>query len=266
DDKVWLTLFSMNRYCVVVLFFILHLANGDVSYSVAEEMKRGSEIGNIAKDLGLGVATLSSRKARIDTDKNDKTYCEINLSTGDLVVLDRIDRDGLCGKKASCVLKEELVLENPLELHRVSIHVLDINDNAPLFSEDLITFEITESAVKGAKFLLTEAHDADIGTNTVQRYILQNNEHFTINVNTQSTGRKNSEMVLVKELDREQEKELNLVLTALDGGSPQRSGTTIIRVTVLDANDNAPVFSQTLVPKAAHGDHSTGPTCLYSTH
>ncbi|XP_026214088.1 LOW QUALITY PROTEIN: protocadherin beta-16-like [Anabas testudineus] len=238
--------FSMNRYCVVVLFFILHLANGDVSYSVAEEMKRGSEIGNIAKDLGLGVATLSSRKARIDTDKNDKTYCEINLSTGDLVVLDRIDRDGLCGKKASCVLKEELVLENPLELHRVSIHVLDINDNAPLFSEDLITFEITESAVKGAKFLLTEAHDADIGTNTVQRYILQNNEHFTINVNTQSTGRKNSEMVLVKELDREQEKELNLVLTALDGGSPQRSGTTIIRVTVLDANDNAPVFSQTV--------------------
>ncbi|XP_045887285.1 protocadherin beta-16-like [Micropterus dolomieu] len=236
--------FSMNRYCVFCLFLGLHFAYGDVSYSAAEEMKRGSVIGNIAKDLGLGTATLSSRKARIDTNRNDKRYCDINLSTGDLIVTDRIDREALCGKKVTCVFKEELVLENPLELHRISIHVQDMNDNAPQFSEDLISFEITESAVKGARFLLTEAHDADIGTNTVQRYNLQNNEHFTINVDTEASGRTRSELVLVKELDREQEKELKLVLTALDGGSPQRSGTAIIHVTVLDANDNAPVFSQ----------------------
>uniref|UniRef100_UPI001445A08E protocadherin beta-15-like n=2 Tax=Epinephelus lanceolatus TaxID=310571 RepID=UPI001445A08E len=235
--------FSMKPYCVVFLFIGLHVAYGDVSYSIAEEMKRGSVIGNIAKDLGLGTSTLSSRKARIDTDGNGKRYCDINLSTGELFVTDRIDREGLCGKKATCVFKEELVLENPLELHRVSIHVQDINDNAPQFSEDLITFEIRESAVKGARFLLTEAHDADIGTNDVQRYDLQNNEHFTINTDTEG-GRKHSALVLVKELDREQENDLKLALTALDGGSPQKSGTAVIHVTVLDANDNAPVFSQ----------------------
>ncbi|KAM9849731.1 protocadherin beta-15-like [Aulostomus maculatus] len=207
-------------------------------------MKRGSVIGNIAKDLGLGIAALASRKARIDTDRNGKQHCDINLSTGDLIVTERIDREGLCGKKATCVLKEELILENPLELHRVSVHVTDVNDNAPQFSENLISFEITESADKGARFLLTEAHDADIGTNTVQRYILQNNEHFTINVDTDGSGRRHSQMVLVKELDREREGELNLLLTAVDGGSPQRSGTATIHVTVLDANDNAPVFSQ----------------------
>ncbi|XP_030594748.1 protocadherin beta-16-like isoform X16 [Archocentrus centrarchus] len=235
--------FSMNRYCVVFLFMALHFAHGDVSYTIAEEMKSGSVVGNIAKDLGLGIATLSSRKARIDTDRNDKRYCDINLSTGDLIVSDRIDRESLCGKKASCVLREELVLENPLELHRISIHVQDINDNTPEFSEDMISFEIGESAVKGAKFLLTEARDADIGTNAVQRYNLQNNEHFTINVNTEAGGRKHSELLLLKELDREKEKELKLMLTALDGGSPPRSGTAIVHITVLDANDNAPVFS-----------------------
>uniref|UniRef100_A0A3P9B487 Cadherin domain-containing protein n=1 Tax=Maylandia zebra TaxID=106582 RepID=A0A3P9B487_9CICH len=229
---------------------ILHLlfchceAYFGVAYTIAEEMKGGFVIGNIAKDLGLAMATLSSRKARIDTDRDDKRYCDINLSTGDLTVIDRIDRESLCGKKASCVLKEELVLENPLELHRISIHVQDINDNAPEFSEDLISFEIRESADKGERFLLTEARDADIGTNAVQRYNLQNNEHFTINVNTDVSGRKHSELVLLKELDREKAKELKLVLTAVDGGSPQRSGTAIIRITVLDANDNAPVFSQ----------------------
>ncbi|XP_067455359.1 protocadherin gamma-A4-like isoform X29 [Thunnus thynnus] len=236
--------FSMSRCCVVFLFISLHFVYGDVSYSIAEEMKRGSVVGNIAKDLGLGIATLSSRKARIDTDRNDKRYCDINLSTGDLIVTDKIDREGLCGKRATCVLKEDLVLENPLELHRLSIHVQDINDNAPQFSEDLISFEIRESADKGARFLLTEAYDADIGTNTVQRYNLQNNEHFTIDVDTGGSGRKHSELVLVKELDREQEKEIKLLLTAIDGGSPQRSGTATIHITVLDANDNAPVFSQ----------------------
>ncbi|XP_076595427.1 protocadherin gamma-A11-like isoform X17 [Chaetodon auriga] len=251
--------FSVNRYCVFFLFIVLRLAYGDVSYSVAEEMKRGSVIGNIGKDLGLGVATLSSRKARIDTDRNDKRYCDINLSTGDLIVTERIDREGLCGKKATCVLKEELVLENPLELHRISIHVQDINDNTPQFSEDLISFEIRESADKGARFLLTEAHDADIGTNTVQRYNLQNNEYFTINVATEGSGRKHSELVLVKELDREQERELKLLLTAVDGGSPQRSGTATIHVTVLDANDNAPVFSQA-VYKASLPENSPSDT------
>uniref|UniRef100_A0A3Q0SS93 Cadherin domain-containing protein n=1 Tax=Amphilophus citrinellus TaxID=61819 RepID=A0A3Q0SS93_AMPCI len=107
----------------------------------------------------------------------------------------------------------------------------------------MISFEIRESAVKGATFLLTEARDADIGTNAVQRYNLQNNEHFTINVNTEAGGRKHSELLLLKELDREKEKELKLVLTALDGGSPPRSGAAIVHITVLDANDNAPVFS-----------------------
>ncbi|KAM4554654.1 protocadherin gamma-A11-like isoform 17-T17 [Odontesthes bonariensis] len=235
--------FSLNGLCVF-LFIGLQFANGDVSYSVAEEMKHGSVIGNIAKDLGLAIATLTSRKARIDTDRNDKRYCDINLKTGDLIVTDRIDRESLCGKKATCVLKEELVLENPLELQRISIHVQDINDNAPEFSEELISLEIRESADKGAKFLLTEARDADIGANAVQRYDLQKNEHFTININTDVSGRKHSELVLVKELDLEQEQELQLVLIALDGGSPQRSGTAIIHVTVLDANDNAPLFSQ----------------------
>ncbi|XP_035802555.2 protocadherin beta-16-like [Amphiprion ocellaris] len=253
--------YFMNRYCVLFLFISLRFAHGDVSYSVAEEMKRGSVIGNIAKDLGHGISTLSSRKARIDTDGNGKRYCDINLSTGDLIVADRIDRESLCGKKATCVLKEELVLENPLELQRISIHVKDINDNAPEFSEDLISFEIRESADKGAKFLLTEARDADIGTNAVQSYNLQTNEHFTINVDAGVSGRKHPELVLVKELDREQEKELKLVLTALDGGSPQKSGTAVIHVTVLDANDNAPVFSQA-VYKASLPENSPPDTVV----
>ncbi|XP_051774672.1 protocadherin beta-15-like [Ctenopharyngodon idella] len=232
-------LFSLC-FCVMMA----HTAYGDVSYSFPEEMKRGSVIGNIAKDLGLDVNRLSSRKARIDTEANRKRYCDINLNTGELTVAERIDRESLCGKKASCVLKQELMFENPLELHRISLHIEDINDNAPHFDEDVIRMEIRESAHKGERFLLEEAHDPDIGKNSVQSYTLESNENFVLNVKSDDLAGKYCELVLNKELDREQEQEVTLILTAVDGGTPPRSGTVAIHVTVLDANDNAPVFSQ----------------------
>uniref|UniRef100_A0A8C2PN28 Cadherin domain-containing protein n=1 Tax=Cyprinus carpio TaxID=7962 RepID=A0A8C2PN28_CYPCA len=229
-----------------LLFFVLmaHTAYGDVSYSFPEEMKRGSVIGNIAKDVGLDVNRLSSGNARIDTEGNRKRYCDININTGELIVAERIDREGLCGKKASCVIKQELVLENPLELHRFILNIEDINDNSPSFKQNVINFEIRESADKGSRYLLDEAHDADIDMNSVKSYTLERNEHFLLNVVTRENGRKYGELVLDNELDREQQKELTLILAAVDGGTPPRSGTVAIHITVLDANDNAPVFSQ----------------------
>uniref|UniRef100_A0A673KWE0 Cadherin domain-containing protein n=1 Tax=Sinocyclocheilus rhinocerous TaxID=307959 RepID=A0A673KWE0_9TELE len=227
------------------LFFVLtaHIAYGDVSYSFPEEMKRGSVIGNIATDLGLDVNRLSFRKARVDAEGNRKRYCDINVNTGELTVAERIDREGLCGKRASCVLNQDFVLENPLELHRISLRVKDVNDNSPNFGKDEINLEIRESADKGKRFLL-EANDADIGQNSVQSYAIQSNGYFILSVQSNSLGEKYAELILNKEFDREHEQEVTLILTAVDGGTPPRSGTVAIHVTVLDANDNAPVFSQ----------------------
>ncbi|KAG7999328.1 Protocadherin gamma-C3, partial [Nibea albiflora] len=232
---------ALRSCAVALLLFSLRFAKGDISYSFPEEITRGSVIGNVAKDLGLETSRLSARKARIDTDGSDKRYCDLNLRNGDLTVAERIDREGLCGDKASCVLKQELMLESPLELHRISLHVQDINDNSPQFNKESIHIDIRESADKGARFPIEEAHDADIGKYSVQTYNLQRNDHFILGVGADSV-----ELVLNKELDRENLKEISLVLTALDGGSPQRSGTVVIHITVLDANDNVPVFSQTV--------------------
>nr|XP_046262632.1 protocadherin gamma-A10-like [Scatophagus argus] len=250
--------FSALRPIVIFASIIvaLHLVNGDLSYSVPEEMKRDSVIGNIAKDLGLDVRTLSSRKARVDFEGAQKRYCDINLRTGDLITSERTDRESLCGKKPSCVVKVDLVLENPLELHRLSLHIQDVNDNSPKFKKNLIEMEISESAEKGNRFSIEEAHDADIGQNAVQRYNLQKNDNFILAVDSNKV-----ELVLEQKLDREKQKELNLLLTALDGGSPQRSGTVVIHVTVLDANDNAPVFSQA-VYKASLPENSPADTVV----
>ena len=162
---------------MIVVAFTAQFANGDLSYSIPEEMSRGSVVGNIAKDLGLDVGRMSTRKARIDNEGDHHRYCEIDFKTGNLVVGERIDREELCGEKASCFLKFELVLESPLELHRVSLMIQDVNDNSPVFPKDILKLEIGESADKGARYQVNEAHDADIGQNGVQRYSLQNNDN-----------------------------------------------------------------------------------------
>ncbi|XP_029918239.1 protocadherin beta-15-like isoform X19 [Myripristis murdjan] len=226
---------------VVVCLIALQTVCGEVSYSFPEEMKPGSVIGNLAKDLGLIIDSLSIRKARIDSDENSNPYCIINLKTGDLSLAERLDRESLCGKKPSCILQQELVLENPLELHRISLLIQDINDNFPQFKRELIRLEIRESAEKDTRFLIEEAHDSDIGQNSVQMYSLQKNENFIL-----VTDSSQVEIALDNKLDREKQQDIKLLLTAVDGGSPQKSGTVVIQVTVLDANDNAPVFSQSV--------------------
>ncbi|XP_051275343.1 protocadherin beta-15-like isoform X1 [Dicentrarchus labrax] len=233
-------------YSCAFFLQLLYICNGDVSFSIPEEMKPGSVIGNLAKNLALNVGKLSARKARIDSELNRERYCDINLNTGDLIVAQRIDREALCGEKASCILKFELILEAPLELHRISLQIDDINDNPPVFTKDEIKIEINELAVKGSRFRVLEAHDIDIGQNAVQSYALQTNNYLVLKIQSKSDGGKYAELMLNRELDREEQQELRLLLTALDGGNPQRTGTATVHVTVLDANDNAPVFSQTV--------------------
>ncbi|XP_036404251.1 protocadherin beta-15-like [Megalops cyprinoides] len=218
---------------------------GDVRYSIPEEMKHGSVIGNIARDLGVDVETFAHRRARTDF-QGGKRYCDINLQTGDLTVNERMDREELCAQRPSCAVNFEIFFETPVELHRIVLDIQDINDNSPTFPNDVINLEIGESAFKGARFSIDEAHDADTGLNSVQGYALSANENFNLVVHTSADIGKYAEIVLENELDREKQNELSLVLTAYDGGTPQMSGTVVIHVTVLDANDNIPVFTQSV--------------------
>ncbi|XP_053372273.1 protocadherin beta-16-like isoform X19 [Clarias gariepinus] len=238
------TVLSWILFTLCLIFILLHPVHGDLSYTVPEETKRQYVIGHLAKDLGLDVKRLSARKARVETEDSAKRYCDINLSSGNLVVAETIDREKLCGSRILCILNYELVLENPLEVHRISLQIGDVNDNSPVFTNDRISFEITESADKGERFPLEEAHDLDTGRNAVQGYSLEKNEHFILSVHENADGGKTATLVLEKELDREQQREIHLILTAFDGGNPPKSGTAAIHVTVLDANDNIPVFSQ----------------------
>lgn len=231
---------------MVVLLLVLCITGGALSqirYSVPEEADHGTLVGNIAEDLGLDLTKLASRRFQV-VPSSRTPYLEVNLENGVLFVNEKIDRERICKQSATCQLNMEVFLENPLELFRVEIEVVDINDNPPSFPETDITVEISESATPGTRFPLESAFDPDVGSNALRTYDITTNNYFYLDVQTQTDGNKFAELVLEKPLDREQQAAHRYVLTAVDGGQPPRTGTALLVVKVLDSNDNVPVFDQ----------------------
>ncbi|XP_063060204.1 protocadherin gamma-A3-like [Engraulis encrasicolus] len=218
-------------------------AFGQIRYSIPEEMAKGSVVGNIANDLGIELKRLVSGRARVFTSDGSE-YVGLDREKGQLLVKQRMDREQLCGDIEACSLSFEVILENPMELYSITIDIQDVNDNSPVFPKNEIDQKISESALPGARFSLAGAIDPDVGINTLQKYNLQPTDNFDLSVQSRSGGSKNVEMVLKTPLDREKQDHHYLTLTALDGGSPQRTGTVKIHISVLDHNDNAPVFTQ----------------------
>ncbi|XP_031221309.1 protocadherin alpha-C1 [Mastomys coucha] len=229
-------------------------AAGQLEYSVLEETEPGVTVGNIASDLKLSATALSLRNFRFLSNHREP-YFGVDPGSGSLVVQEPADRERLCAAKAACILTYELMFEDPLELHKVRVHLLDTNDNSPLFPAGDVHLHIPEFLPPGARFTLPNAQDADEGSNGALSYSLSISQHFRLDMGSRVDGSKYPELVLEKALDREQRDTHLLVLTAQDGGLPARSGAARVTITVVDTNDNAPVFEHsvysTKVPETA---------------
>ncbi|XP_072001828.1 protocadherin gamma-B1-like [Engystomops pustulosus] len=223
--------------------WLCHSVSGHIHYSINEELRKGSIVGNIAKDLQLDVKDLSRRKLRI-VYKTPEKYFNINLDNGNLYIADRIDRETLCRAAADCVLTFDAVVENPLNVFSIKIDIQDINDNPPIFLHNTLTLDMSELTSPGRRFLLRKAEDLDVGVNSVISYRLSTNQYFTLGEKVSTDGSVFPELILEKPLDRETQDKHELILTASDGGNPVQTGTALINIIVTDFNDNSPVFTQ----------------------
>ncbi|XP_068554652.1 protocadherin gamma-A5-like [Anas acuta] len=248
--------------CVLVAAW--EAAWGQLRYSVPEELPKGSFVGDVAKDLALQLAALRDRGARVVSA--DRTqYFALHANSGHLVTAERLDREQLCDGVQRCVLRCEVIVEGEMKFYEIEVEITDINDNAPSFRECENELRMSEMTPPGSRFPLSKAHDPDVGVNSLQSYELSGDEHFSLSVQAGADGEKRPELVLAKALDREEAAFHELVLRAIDGGEPLRTGTARIRVSVLDANDNAPVFSQAVYAVRVPEDVPVSSTLLTLT-
>uniref|UniRef100_A0A2K6ENV0 Cadherin domain-containing protein n=1 Tax=Propithecus coquereli TaxID=379532 RepID=A0A2K6ENV0_PROCO len=234
-----------RRLLLWLLLAVWEAGSGQLHYSVPEEAKHGTYVGRIAQDLGLELTELVPRLFRV-ASKSGMDLLEVNLQNGILFVNSRIDREELCGRSADCSIHLEVIVDRPLQVFHVVVEVKDINDNPPVFPATQKNLFIAESRPLDSRFPLEGASDADIGENALLTYRLSPNEYFSLEKPSDDERVKGLGLILRKSLDREETPEIFLVLTVTDGGKPELTGTVQLLITVLDANDNAPVFDRTL--------------------
>ncbi|XP_076594810.1 protocadherin alpha-8-like [Chaetodon auriga] len=233
---------SWLAFQLALLLLVGKQALAQIKYSVPEEVEEGTVVGNVAKDLGLDITSLTNRRFRVVSGSKDAIF-EVNQNNGALYVHKHIDREELCQGSGACLMELKILVENPLEIHYVVVEITDVNDHSPSFPEREQTFDIAEHTLPGRRFQLHTARDPDAGINSIRTYTLTSNEHFELDIR-ESDEEKIPFLVLKKSLDREQKDKHTLLVTAVDGGKPQRSGALNVSVVVLDSNDNRPMFSQ----------------------
>ncbi|XP_029298094.1 protocadherin gamma-A11-like [Cottoperca gobio] len=228
---------SMNFLSCVTFW---NRISAQIRYSIQEELKVGTAVGNVAKDLGLDLGRLTDRNLRVVSGTKQDLF-KVNPRDGVLLVNQRIDREELCAKTAPCITNLKAVVENPLEMHQVIVEILDVNDNVPRFPEENCTLEVLESAIVGSRFQMEGAQDLDVGLNSLQSYKLNHNQYFRLEIEEFGEEGKVPFLILQRPLDREHAAQHWLLLTANDGGKPSTSGAINITVIVSDINDNSPV-------------------------
>lgn len=164
---------------------------------------------------------------------------------GMVSTLGQLDREELCRGADRCELAFSVLYRKGGAMHflRVIVEVIDLNDHNPIFPNPVQEVEISETVGLRMRIPLDRAEDPDAGSNGLQTYSLSPSHHFALDVRP-SGGAKQPELVVIKELDREKESSFELTLLAWDKGNPPRSGSTKVKITVLDSNDNSPMFEE----------------------
>ncbi|XP_036933516.1 protocadherin alpha-5-like isoform X15 [Acanthopagrus latus] len=133
----------------------------------------------------------------------------------------------------------------------ITVHVSDVNDNAPRFKEPVINIFVKENSPVGAVIYTLTADDPDVDENAKVTFSVINNNHkdnvigSVINVNSE-TG----DIVSLQSFNYEETKTFQFKVQATDSGVPPLSSNVTVNVVILDENDNNPTI---LSPYSEHG-------------
>ena len=183
------------------------------------------------------------------TEKDQGTEIAYTIKAGDASMFSMHNTTGTLSLKKSFDFEDPKAREHVLiiqatdkgglfGLTRVALTVTDVNDNAPVFSKSVYAVTVSEDVGIGPILLTLSASDKDSGDfGKMQFAILTGNSSSFFKINA-----KDASVSLTKSLDRETAEVHTLKIQVSDGGTPKKTGTATLVVTVSDSNDNNPKF------------------------
>ena len=157
---------------------------------------------------------------------------------GSLILRSLLDYETV--KQYSCqIILTDQGSPSSTSISNVTIFVVDVNDNNPIFNQHPQSISVMENTTIGTAITELTAFDSDFGENSRLSYsIVSGNLNSTFSID-EETGI----LILAKELDREKQTGYNLDIVVKDHGVPQRKGITSVQISVSDVNDFAPKFA-----------------------
>lgn len=244
-EILWLCLIMLGLALVVTP--ARAQSGAPLRYTIREELPANAFVGNIARDTGLIVSRDMELELRFPRGDENYLYFKLNRTTGILLTARPIDREQVCVDSSEgnpCAIKFTVLQQKPFfHVIKVEVYLQDYNDHSPQFPQGKIALTISETTKPDTTFSIPSAEDLDGGINSVQNYeLISNTKKFGLQFTNDSGVIRDLNLVLKTSLDREVEQSYSLVVTAMDGGNPSRTGSMEIDITVGDANDNNPKF------------------------
>ncbi|XP_051824973.1 protocadherin-11 X-linked isoform X2 [Antechinus flavipes] len=270
---------SFSGTCLFILLLACIIFQCDAqekNYTIREELPENVLIGDLVKDLGL---TFSPEKKlstplqfKLVYKSRDLPLVRVEETTGEIYTTGvRIDREKLCSGvfgETHCFYEVEVAVlpDEIFKLVKVRFLIEDVNDNAPLFPATVINISIPENTAINSRYPIPSAFDPDVGINGIQQYhLIKGLDVFGLDVIETPEGEKWPQLIVQKMLDREEKDMYVMKLKVEDGGSPTRSSTAILQVSVIDMNDNRPIFQETEVEVAIPENAPVG-SSVYQLH
>ncbi|KAJ8866041.1 hypothetical protein PR048_033565, partial [Dryococelus australis] len=209
---------------------------GSYSATLAEDVEVGTLVTKVhATDIDIGI----NRKIRYAFVDSADGHFNITSDSGIVTLAKSLDRE----TRAAYNLSVQALDQGTPQLSKVvplNVIVLDINDNPPEFTSKYYYAKVAEIVSAGSEVVRVLATSKDTGVNAEVYYsIVGGNEHKKFQVDA-----KTGVISIAEPLDYERAKDYYLTLQAIDGGIPPLSNHAAVNITVLDSNDNAPMFSQ----------------------
>lgn len=234
---------ARSLYTVGIVLVLMHTSSADdvvqdlkynITFNIREDAGVNALVGEV-KGNGFTPPYSSSFATPINDNKTTFNF-NFDTPTGRVTtknLLDREDKD----RYTIIFTKQSIYVV-------VTINVLDVNDNTPMFSNPTFNTNISESAPIDHKIALGSVWDEDMGENTTQRVeIISGNgdNDFELTIKNTSNTNKLIELRVVRKLDYETISSYRLLIRATDGGG--RYSDMTVDINILDQNDNEPIFN-----------------------